>query len=380
MNFFYKFKELNWSLVILMYALLYFGFSAIELAAENTALSGEWFSSRQKIWVLLGTFVFFITAFSHYRLITFIAFPLYFISIALLLILFFFGNKTHQITLLGFSFQPTQLAIASGILMNAVIIDDGGGNQFIFKKLLSLLVINSLPFFLVVLNNDIGSAIIWIPVFLCALLMSGLTIRYFVFIGILFFAIFPFLYQAFFPLAPRAKNRIDTYIERLITKEIKDKRGRGYAAHWISTAVGNGKWDGNKNKKSVHSLGLIPQDTAHNDYIFAVIAEKQGFRGASILILTYLAFLMISLGISIYSKDILGSALVTGIVTLFFAHIFENIGMCLLLTPMTGIPLPFISYSGTFVLICMFLAGILQSVWIHRDDLHTKKQKRSILF
>ena len=84
--------------------------------------------------------------------------------------------------------------------------------------------------------------------------------------------------------------------------------------------------------------------------------------------LTAFAILLIQgLFIAFYSRDLTGRLLVCLVVALFFAHIFESIGMCVLIMPVTGIPLPLISYSGTFVVICMFLLGLVQSVWIHRN-------------
>ena len=77
--------------------------------------------------------------------------------------------------------------------------------------------------------------------------------------------------------------------------------------------------------------------------------------------------LLTSLFIAFASRDSSGRIIVAAVVALFFAHIFENIGMCVLLTPITGIPLPLVSYSGTFVLMCMFLLGLVQSVWVHRN-------------
>ena len=106
--------------------------------------------------------------------------------------------------------------------------------------------------------------------------------------------------------------------------------------------------------------------TAHNDYIFAVIAEEQGFRGSLLLITGFSLLLIQCLFIAIYSRDFSGQIIAAGVVALLFAHIFENIGMCVSLMPITGIPLPLISYSGTFVLICMFLLGLVQSIWVHR--------------
>jgi rod shape determining protein RodA len=83
--------------------------------------------------------------------------------------------------------------------------------------------------------------------------------------------------------------------------------------------------------------------------------------------ITAFAILMVQgLIIAFYSRDVTGRLLASLVVALFFAHVFESIGMCLLLTPITGIPLPLVSYSGTFVVVCMMLLGLMQSVWIHR--------------
>ena len=86
------------------------------------------------------------------------------------------------------------------------------------------------------------------------------------------------------------------------------------------------------------------------------------------MLITAFAILMVQgLIIAFYSRDLTGRLIASLVVALFFAHVFESIGMCLLLTPITGIPLPLVSYSGTFVVVCMMLLGLVQSVWIHRS-------------
>ncbi|MGE9271655.1 MAG: FtsW/RodA/SpoVE family cell cycle protein, partial [Verrucomicrobiales bacterium] len=94
-----------------------------------------------------------------------------------------------------------------------------------------------------------------------------------------------------------------------------------------------------------------------------------GFRGAMLLIIGYAVCLVICLVIAASARDPMGRLLVSGVVALFFAHIFENIGMCIQLMPITGIPLPLVSYSGTFAVMCMFLLGLVHSVWIHRKPI-----------
>jgi rod shape determining protein RodA len=119
----------------------------------------------------------------------------------------------------------------------------------------------------------------------------------------------------------------------------------------------------------MHDRRMIPFRTAHNDFIFPVIAEEQGFRGGLLLITGFTVLLVVCLFIATAARDLMGRLLVAGVVALFFAHIFENIGMCIQLMPITGIPLPLISYSGTFVVMCMFMLGLVQSVWIHRKPI-----------
>jgi rod shape determining protein RodA len=82
---------------------------------------------------------------------------------------------------------------------------------------------------------------------------------------------------------------------------------------------------------------------------------------------SFALLLVLCMFVGTYARDPMGRLIVAGTVAILFAHIFENIGMCVLITPITGIPLPLISYSGTFVLICMFLLGLVQSVWVHRS-------------
>ena len=116
-------------------------------------------------------------------------------------------------------------------------------------------------------------------------------------------------------------------------------------------------------------LGLVPQMTSHDDFIFTVIAETFGFQGAALLIFGLLFLLIMALTVAFFACDSLGRLIATGIVGLLFAHCFEHIGMNIGLLPITGIPLPLVSYGGTFVLIVMFLFGMIQSVWVHRNKM-----------
>ena len=142
-----------------------------------------------------------------------------------------------------------------------------------------------------------------------------------------------------------------------------DEQGTGWVPKHCMIAIGSGGWEGKgyKTGNSVANLWL-PEKVAINDFIFASVAEEHGFRGSMILISAQGLLLLQCLFVAFYSRDQLGRLIVVGVSMLIFTHIFMNIGMNILLVPITGLPLPLISYGGTFVLTLMFLLGLVQSV------------------
>ena len=124
----------------------------------------------------------------------------------------------------------------------------------------------------------------------------------------------------------------------------------------------------NSNSSLVTEMGFVPPNVAINDFIFVTIAERHGFRGAAILLLLFLSLLLILIYMSYSAKDMTGRMIIAGFIGLLFFHVFMNIGMCVLLVPITGLPLPFISYGGTFILMMLFMLGLCQSVWVHRNQ------------
>ena len=183
----------------------------------------------------------------------------------------------------------------------------------------------------------------------------------------------------FFALKPYQQKRVTVPL-RMLKDQAVDYQKEGYAPINVINAIGSAGWEGKgfagermpidpatgKRRKTMQQLGYIPKDTAHNDYIFAVFAEEQGFRGSLLLISGFALLVFQCLFVAFCARDHVGRLLVIGVAALIFAHVFQNIGMQVQLMPLTGIPLPFISYGGTFLLTTMFLMGLVQSVWVHR--------------
>ena len=371
-----KILGMNWLLIFTMAALLIFGVYMIESAARHLSSGGEYYAGRQKIWALVGGVIFLITALVDYRWIRWLGIPMYLVGLGVMILALVKGNEVHQIRLAGQMFQPTQLGIAAGIVLMGSLLQDLPRVHAVFRlplvRVIIIGILAGVPFLIVVAMGDMGSALVWLPVTLVVMFVSGIPFRYLTMMMIVGFGLVALAYFIVLPKAsPRGAGRIELYLNMLHGRDV-DISGDAYAPHWVSTAVGKAGWKGTgwnatSQQGSLHDKKYIPWKTAHNDFIFGVIGEEQGFRGSLLLLVAYTMLLLTCLFIAFASRDSSGRIIVSAVVALFFAHIFENIGMCVLLTPITGIPLPLVSYSGTFVLMCMFLLGLVQSVWVHRN-------------
>ena len=382
-----KILGINWPLVLIMYGLLIFGVFMIESAArhlnvpqavlEQFGSPGAWFAWMQKRWIVVGSVVYFATALVDYRWIRWLGIPFYLASLAMLAMAMQQDDEVHRLTLFGLTFQPAQLGISSGIILIAWLIQDlPRAHRWLGAPIARIAVIglaSGLPFLMVMKMGDMGSALVWIPVSIVALLVGGVPFRHLSFMALTAAGLLPLLHFVALPLvSERGPQRIDTWL-RMARGMPVDLKNEGYAPHQIALAVGKAGykgigWNAPAEKGSRHAKGFIPKDTAHNDYIFAVIGEELGFRAGLLLISAFAMLLILILYVAFYSRDTGGRLLASLVVALFFAHVFESIGMCIHLTPATGIPMPLVSYSGTFVVMCMFLLGLVQSVWIHRHE------------
>lgn len=369
-----------------MYGLLIFGVFMIESAARHLPVSkdilnqygsaGVYYATMQKNWILIGSVAFFGTALVDYRWIRWLGIPFYVVSLGLMVMAMQQDDSVHRLNLGGLSFQPAQLGVSSGVILIAWLLQDLPKlHRFFGAPFMRIGIIGAvavIPFLVVMKMGDMGSALVWIPVAIVALIVGGAPFRYLSFMGFLAAGLLPLVYFVALPLvSERGPQRIDTWLRMMRGQEV-DISNEAWAPHNISMAVGKAGWKGvgwnaSAEQGSLHAKGFIPKDTAHNDYIFAVIAEEMGFRGGLLLLTAFALLAALGLFIAFYSRDACGRVLATLVVALFFAHVFESIGMCVLLMPITGIPLPLVSYSGTFVVICMFMLGLLQSVWIHRN-------------
>jgi rod shape determining protein RodA len=352
-------------LLAVMLALAVFGVVAIYSATymrEDPVAAEFW--RKQANWVVVGFVVFVVTSLIDYRWVRWGALPMYLAGLAFLILTIFKGQKVFGarswLHLGPINFQPAQLAVIAGIMVLSLFLSQ-------FKQLHPMLrlalcgVIVGAPCLLILMQPDLGEVIIWGPVLMAMLFVGGIPVRYLICIILIVVAFIPIAINL--GLKPYQQERITAFINPDI-----DRQGSAWAINQSLIAIGSGGWAGKgfKAPNTQIELGFLPATAVHNDYIFSAIGEQWGFVGGMFLLGAFALLLLTCLFVAFWAADQFGILLVVGITALIFTHIFQNIGMTISMLPITGVPLPLISYSGSFVLMIMFGLGIVNSVWVHR--------------
>jgi len=351
----------NWPLLLLVLLLGGFGIFAIYSA---TWMRDQDFWSRQLIWLLIGLVICIVFAVRDYHWVRVGAVPLYVAGLVALVLTHFFGAKVYGarswLDLGIINFQPSQLAIIASIMVLALFLSSNEDMPAPLKIAICG-VIAAVPFAMILIQPDLGSAITWMPVFLAMLYAARIPARYLISMILLVLAVIPLVVN--FGLRPYQRQRIVTFLDPEL-----DPRGAGWTINQSLTAIGSGGWEGKgfKAPNTLNELGFLPSTIVHNDFIFSVIGEQHGFIGAGLLLLAFAILIGLGLHVALRAKDDLGRLLAVGLTTLLFTHTFMNIGMTIGVTPITGLPLPLVSYGGSFLLAVLFSVGLLQSIWVHR--------------
>jgi len=169
------------------------------------------------------------------------------------------------------------------------------------------------------------------------------------------------------------ENRPNSFLMFRNVKTGQTKRQQqsddSYSIRQMLISVGSGGfWGKGWGEGTQNTLGFLPRGAAHNDFIFSVIAEEVGFLGGLVVLGLYSLLIYSGTRIASQARDRLGRLLAVGVTTMFFSHVFVNIGMNVRLMPITGLPLPLLSYGGSSVISSLLAAGALQNVSVHRRD------------
>lgn len=361
-----KLLGMNWLLVASVIALALAGIVAVYSA---TFFSDNSYWQKQITWVGAGLAVFFITSLLDYRWMKWVAVPMYLVSVVLVILTYTSLGEEHggakcwlRVPGVG-TFQPSQMAVLAAVLTLALFL-----SQFRrLHPLLKLIVVGAIiggPMLLILKQPDFGMTLVWVPVVMAILFVAGLPKRYLITILVMGAILLPLVIN--FALKPYQRSRLVAFVDPEI-----DPLGASWAINQSLIAIGSGGFAGKGFKATGTQVeqGFIPATTVHTDYIFTAVAEQWGFFGAAILIGLFGALLISCLLTAHQAADDFGLIIAAGIAAQIFFHVYQNIGMTISLMPITGLPLPLISYGGTFVVILMFAFGLVNSVWVHRKEL-----------
>lgn len=357
------FINFDWTLFLLVLALVGIGvmniFSA-GFSTHETRQTSQYMKQLQ--WVLVGlaamVFVFCI----DYRTISRYAYVIYGISLFLLIVVFLYGTTTNGsqrwIVVGGFSFQPSELMKLTVILALAKYFDDYkrlGGREL--KDLVLPFFIALCPFLLIMKQPDLGTALTLAIIFCSITIFVGVKLKSLIIAFSMCAMLTPI---GWLLLKDYQRDRIMTFFS-----PESDPLGTGYHIIQSIIAIGSGGILGKGYLKGTQTqLQFIPEQ--HTDFVFSVFAEEWGFLGGSILIFMFLLLILWGLKIALHSRDLLGTLISFGITMMIFWKVFINIGMVLGILPVVGIPLPFLSYGGSAIVVLMISVGLLMNISMRR--------------
>ena len=357
-------KFFGFDFIFFFTVLLLIGFGTITLG--SVFLYGDNANSviftRHIVYVILAIGTFILFGFLNYNILRAYSTFFYFFSVGLLLITLFFGTTfrgTSGWLNLGFAYvQPVEIVKVFIIIFLAHFISKKRGELGEVTTIITSFILVSIVAFFILRQPDFGSAVVVYGIWFGMIFVSGIKKRYlasFIIIG----AVCSIVAWSFF--APYQRARIVNFLHPEL-----DPQGSGYNVIQSMIAVGNGGIVGQGfGFGSQSQLNFLPEK--HTDFIFATIAESVGFLGVLVLLGLFGVLFARFYFIAGQSRDGFGYFLVVGVMSMFFIHFTVNIGMNIGMMPVTGIPLPLISYGGSSLLSVMIACGIVMSVHLGRE-------------
>lgn len=351
-------RNMEWGILICTIILIAVGIVALYTATQETT-SDE--LKKQIIWLIVSIPIMILVICIDYEVIAKISPIFYGIFLVLLVAVLFtkaVNGATSWFEIGGFSFQPSEFAKIFVILTFSYVItkiQTRGRNEISRPTRLGLaLLVVIVPVLLIIKQPDYGTALAFLVATVLILFSAGIKKRY-IFTSILIVLIaVPLLY--FFVLPEHAKTRIDVFLNPDL-----DPRGAGYNIIQSKLAIGSGQLFGmGLLKGNQTQLGFLYPKTT--DFVFAVIGEEMGFVVTAGIVICYIILITKAIYVAKTAKDDLGSYIAMGIAGIFLFHMVENIGMTIGLLPITGVPLPFISYGGTSLITNFILIGLLLNI------------------
>ncbi len=378
-------RRVNWvmmaAVVLLMSISVAFIYSSC-FVSEEDPVRMLWV--KQIVWGVAGMGCCLFMTMYDYRNLSKIAPWLYWVGIFLLILVLFAGvtiyGARRWLRIYGpLGIQPSELAKIATMFMLARFLSRPNAQPDRFSEVVKVLAMAMVPLLLILKEPDLGSGMLLLPLAFVMMFVAGVSFK---FLGSLagagILAVLIILGAVMLPerlgigeegqvrilkmagLKEYHKLRIEAFFQ-----PGKDPLGSGWSKMQSEIAVGSGgPWGKGFNKGTQKRLGFLPRSVAPTDFIYSVVAEEKGFMGSVVILFLYGVVITCGIQAAIIAEDLFGRLLCTGVVTLIFCHVFINMAMTIGLLPITGIPLPLMSYGGSFMIITMFGLGVIQSVHV----------------
>lgn len=353
--------EFDWFLFILTIVLSIFGivmiYSATRTLHSNTNVT------VQSVAMVIGCVLMLVVCFFDYEQLKNLVKPIYIFAVAILILVLIVGVGNESwgakswIRFGSVGIQPSELAKVCFIVTFSYhlskVHDDINKPLVILGLLLHLGVLLGL----IALQPDVGSAMVFIFMFICLMFVAKISYKYIIPIGVLGIASLPLIYN--YVLADYQQKRIQVFFNPYL-----DAQGSGYNVIQSLISVGSGQlWGKGYLQGTQNQMDYLP--SKYTDFIFSIISEELGFAGAIILVIALFLLIYRCFKTAQKADNAFGRYICVGVGSMMLFHVFENVGMCIGLMPVTGIPLPFISYGGTSVAVNMIAIGLVLSVSYH---------------
>ncbi len=360
-----RLKNLDWILIIV--ALFLFTIGILIIYSTTSPTSGFTETRNQIIYGLLGFFLMLLFAFLDYRTFKSLTHILYILMIGLLLYVLILGRLAHGATRwidLGFfQLQPSEISKVFLIIILAKYFSKKSSKSDSFRMFAVSLIYTIIPVVLVIAQPDLGTALVLLAIWAGMVLATQIKKIYLFGLGFLTLISAPIVFHF---LKDYQKNRILTFLN-----PSSDPQGAGYNVLQSTIAIGSGKIFGRGLGHGPQSqLKFLPE--RYTDFIFAVLGEELGLAGGVILLTLFTILMLRVIRAARISSDNFGSLLGVGVAVWILFQVLVNIGMNIGIIPVTGVPLPLVSYGGSSAMAILISLGLLQSVQLRYKKLNFK--------
>jgi rod shape determining protein RodA len=357
-----SFRDFDWPLLGMVLMLCTVSVFEIFSATLHTKYSG--FHTKQLYWILGGIVVMFVMSKIDYHRLLDIVWWAYGFCLVSLVAVKLFGSKVlgarRWIKLGPMHFQPSEWVKLVLIVMVAHYFANLGGRSLTWRDIFKAIGLVGLPMLLVLSQPDLGTALTYTPILLAGLFLGGINLKQAMILGTVGVVAIVGVWSSGKILKPYQKARLTSFIN-----PDNDPKGSGYQIRQSLIAVGSGGvWGKGAEQGSQTQGDFLP--IPHADFIFAAFSEEHGFTGAFLVLLLYFVILMRLIQNAQTAADMPGTLLVMGVVAVLTFQIAVNVGMVIGFMPVTGIPLPLMSYGGSSVLFTFLALGVVMNVRMRR--------------